>query len=217
MIRSAILSAFVLFSTLSFSQRQKGSFIIAGGAHYCQNSGVFNLNYNGDCLVGSMLREDVKQTGATFFDAAFLYRQPLKFRISLLLGIGLNQKGFVETGMQHLWNETQRSAYASRRKLTYTGIMAGISVEALRFKKVSVSIAGLINPELLVAKDNYFERRVGSARAYVDVAYKCSEKMSLHLMPFCQTALDNYSKKVIWPEGQFFRPYSAGINVGVSF
>lgn len=123
-MRLILLTAFLLFFvTSSYGQNNKSKWI-------------YNISFhNTSCyskLFYSLLYEEggypTKQRSATFFDFNIIYTRPTENeKIKIVYGMGGNQKGYYEKGMQSGGTPDHYYTYERKIKTTYISLLAGAS------------------------------------------------------------------------------------------
>lgn len=152
-----------------------------------------------------------EQLGATFFDFNILYqKQIFKSRFNELLGIGLNQKGYIEKGRDFNYN------YSLKIRKTYVPLFLGMNNNFVDKKKYTLSIGQILMPEIVIMGGELYKKVALSTRTTFTISFKSTKQRTLNVSSFFQTSLSKYDKVNFYKISSVYWPYSYGINIGVS-
>lgn len=206
------IAILTMLSFAAFGQSKKGSFSINLGFHLTNS--YQKLFYNSE---GVELMYPTKQTSAVFPDVNLLYARQIKHsKLKIVFGVGANQKGLNENGM-----ESDGSAnlypYAEEFRKTYFSIYGGFNYDLLSYKKIKIILGQLLNPEINFDDEGLYKKIPLATRTNLIVSWKASKGASLLLTLYYQTALTTYNKVKLNPVSSNYLPYGFGLNLGVAF
>jgi hypothetical protein len=209
--------AVILFLLMSpaFAQKRASRIIFNGGV---QNTGMYGETFQSfQCFEGCFL---TSQTPASSFDFNVQYQVQSKTpNLSLVYGIGINQKSWNGKGLNSNGAGPIDNPFSYRADLTYFGLFYGINYDFVVGNKTKLIAGTLINPEFLISDANdVFNSLSASIRMTIGLEYQAFDNLALRLTPYFQTAIMNYSKTPDTAGGlnsQNFMPYSFGVNLGI--
>ncbi len=157
-----------------------------------------------------------KQQSALFYDLNFAFRQTIKkSKISTILGVGLTQKGYCETGQAY---EIYGYGGHYKDKFTYDyySIFLGGSYKLTSKKKAELSLSQLLICEMSKFHPGLLEKYAYSTRTNLTATYTLKNKRNLLLTTYFQAPLVKYNIEKSYPWSSNYWPYSYGINIGIS-
>jgi hypothetical protein len=211
-MRTFILTTLIVISFSSSGQTKNGLFAINIGFNQTDTYSKLFYNRQNDEPI-----YPAKQFSATFLDVNLLYsKQTRNPKLRIVFGIGLNQKGFGENGMQSD-GSANTYFYVSKLKKEYFSLYGGISYDLIVNKKTKLTVGQLLNPEIDLNNTELYKKMPLSTRTNLTFAWKVGNNFSLQLTPYFQTALSKYNRSLLTNNSSNYIPYGFGLNVGLAF
>lgn len=200
-----------MLSTISFGQSNRSSFIVNIGV---QQANAYKKLFWSQTTLGLV---PTSQNSYAFFDINFLYSMPTKKpNLNTILGIGINQKGFIEKGFDYL-SDPGTSYYTSILRKTYLTFFGGINYEISFGKKMKLTLAQFLTPEIDLNKSDLYKRFSLGTRTTFIISHKIEKKFSISMAPFFQTAILKYNASKLTEISSNYIPYCFGLELGLVF
>src|SRR4051812_35802909 len=148
-MKKAIVIFAILTSINAFGQSKNRKSINVGLSKIDLYSKPFLFDKG--CIEGCYVTE---QNARTFFDLNFFYELSIGKKFFIQLGLGVNEKGFLEKGFSNDGGGNW-IPYSEVYSRTCGGLYGGISYDVIVSKIVTINIAQLINPELIADYKRY--------------------------------------------------------------
>ena len=211
-MKITIISILTILSFASFGQNKKSTISINLGFH--QTDTYQKLFYHFDNTEPSY---PTRQLSSTFFDLNLLYTKETKIpKLKIILGIGINQKGFGENGMASD-GSSNYYFYTSKFKKSYLSLYGGLSYYLFSFRKTKIVLGQLLNPEIDLGNTDLYKKVPFATRTNLTLAWKVGNYFSFLLTPYFQTALTKYNKSKLTSNSSNYVPYGFGLNFGIAF
>ena len=209
---SILMTLFLLLMTVCLGQSKKVKWTITAGIH--RTSTYTKFFYRTICIEGCTITQ---QTGASFIDFNLLYargRRNKTFR--LLYGIGGNQKGYLEKGLQSP-GDTSRYPYTRIIRNSYVSLYAGLSYVVFDRRHLKIILGQLLNPEIAVLTEMELPRTIPlGTRTILSLEQKIGNNFSFVATPYFQFSLSNYNRGKLFDGSSNYRPFGVGLNLGFS-
>lgn len=208
-------------------QNNKNHFEVNFGLQNLQNKSVFTTQPQSDCANGAFSLKNIKEKSLNLPTFSILrYHGTQVKNLSAIFGVGINQKGFVETASR-IYYESSLSVqnYSTEHIMTYASLQVGFNYTLLTRNRFEISIVQMLFLETKLnngsVENSEFETVAYSSATFLKIFVPTSDNSGLSIKPFFQTALTNYNKDRTDFNGNLlennYRPFGYGLSLGFSF
>jgi len=208
-------------------QNKKNYFEINLGVQNLQNKNIYTIHQNDGCMMGAFSLTNIKEESLNLPTFSVLRYHHTRIKdLSFISGIGVNQKGFLETATRVYYeNPAIVDNYSLKRIMTYASLQFGVNYTFLTYENVELSISQMVYSETtlpICSMQNYeFQKDAYSSATFLKIVVLIDKNSALIIKPFFQTALSNYSKDRTDFNGNLlannYRPFGYGLSLGFSF